>query len=233
MKYSPFAQPIILSLQWIWNPCTVYKCCIQYASISLSCPCGHWPFKSYLRHFYYFQMIWLEGHIGECHYEPWMKLIGFNGWLIRANLIKSTEHWCNPPSPQSSWIQWLTQWVTSQICMSKLTITGPDNGLSPACHWLAPSYYPNQCWNIVNSNLRNTFQWNLKWISYFFIQEITLKNVVDKMASILSQPQCLNLNWLNCFDEMQICICMMFNISTLKWGKWLKFFFLGVKHLLM
>ena len=30
------------------------------------------------------------------------------------------------------------------ICVSKLTITGPDNGLS------APSHYLNQWWNIVN-----------------------------------------------------------------------------------
>ena len=165
----------------------VYKCCIQYASLSPSCPCGHWPFKSYLR-LVYFQMICLEGPIGECHYEPWMKLIGFNGWLIRANLIKSSEHWCNPPSPQSSRIQWLTHWglVTRHLCISKLTITGPDNGLLPC--W---------CQAIIWTNA-GILSIETLWINFSEIlsefHTFSLKKIHLKMLSAKWLPFCLGLN---------------------------------------
>ena len=107
VKYPHFHNSLLVIVVYM-KPITQYiNVYIRYAFINHFCPCCYWPFKSYLRHFY-FQMIWLEGPIGECHNEPWMKLIGFNGWLIRANLIKSSEHWCNLPSPQSSGIQWLT-----------------------------------------------------------------------------------------------------------------------------
>ena len=55
----------------------------------------------------------------------------------------------------------------------------------------APSHYLNQCWNIVNSNLRNKLQWNIKRNSGIFIQENAFENVVCEMASI-----CLGLNVL-------------------------------------
>ena len=57
----------------------------------------------------------------------------------------------------------------------------------------APSHYPNQCWNIVNSNLKDKFQLNLKQNSYIFIQENAFENVICEMASILSQPQCVKV----------------------------------------
>ena len=56
---------------------------------------------------------------------------------------------------------------------------------------MAPSHYLNQCWNIVNLNLRNKLQWNLKRNSYIFIQENTFENAVCEMAAILSRPQCV------------------------------------------
>ena len=56
----------------------------------------------------------------------------------------------------------------------------------------ATSHYLNQCWNIVNSHLRNTFQWNLQRNSYHFIQENAFEMVVWNMAAILSRPQCVN-----------------------------------------
>ena len=44
---------------------------------------------------------------------------------------------------------------------------------------VAPSHYLNQHWNIVNWNLRNKLQWNLKQNSFkIFIQENALENVV-------------------------------------------------------
>ena len=49
----------------------------------------------------------------------------------------------------------------------------------------------NQCRNIVNSNLRNKLQWNLKRNSCIFIQENAFENVVCEKASILSGPQCV------------------------------------------
>ena len=44
------------------------------------------------------------------------------------------------------------------------------------------------CW----FNGRNKPQWNFKRNSYIFIQENVFENVVCKMASILSRPQCVN-----------------------------------------
>ena len=58
---------------------------------------------------------------------------------------------------------------------------------------MAPSHYLNQCWNIVNWNLRNKLQWNFNRNSNIFIQEYALDNVVCEMASILSRPQCVDI----------------------------------------
>ena len=51
----------------------------------------------------------------------------------------------------------------------------------------------NQCWNIVNSKLRNKLQWNSRRNSFIFILENAFENVVCEMASIWSRPQ-----WVNC-----------------------------------
>ena len=40
----------------------------------------------------------------------------------------------------------------------------------------ATSHYLNQCWNIVYSHLRNTFQWDLERNSYIFIHEKCIWN---------------------------------------------------------
>ena len=58
--------------------------------------------------------------------------------------------------------------------------------------WSAPCHYLDQCWNIVNSKLRNKMQWNLKLNSYIFIQENAFENAVCEMAIILSRPQCVD-----------------------------------------
>ena len=68
-------------------------------------------------------------------------------------------------------------------CVSKLTIIGLDNGLSPARRQA----------NNVNWALRNKLQWSLDRNYYIFIQEIAFENVVWEMAAILSRPQCVNL----------------------------------------
>ena len=46
--------------------------------------------------------------------------------------------------------------------------------------------------NIVNLDIRNKIQCNIKQNSYIFIQENAFENVVWKMAAILSRPQCVN-----------------------------------------
>ena len=52
-------------------------------------------------------------------------------------------------------------------------------------------YYLNQCWNIVNSNLRNKLQWNHQLNSYIFNQENVFENIVWKMAAnFVSAPIC-------------------------------------------
>ena len=81
----------------------------------------------------------------------------------------------------------LTHWGrVRHICVSKITIIGSDNGLSP------PSHYLNQCWDIVNLTLKNKLQWNIHWHSYISIQENAFENVVCEMSAILSRPQCVN-----------------------------------------
>ena len=71
-----------------------------------------------------------------------------------------------------------------------------------ACHLAGtPSHYLNQCWYIVNWTLGHKLQWNLNPNLYFFIQEFKMhlkmasgKYGVWKMVSILSQPQCVDMN---------------------------------------
>ena len=75
----------------------------------------------------------------------------------------------------------------THMCFSRPTIIG---------------LWPIQCQTIIrinarilhNSNLRNTFQWNLKQNSYIFIQENAIENIVCELAVILSRPQCVKTN---------------------------------------
>ena len=81
----------------------------------------------------------------------------------------------------------LTHWGrATHICVSKLTITGSDNGLSALSHYLS------QCWAIVNLTIRNKLQWNINRNSHTFIQENAFENVVCEISVILSRPWCVN-----------------------------------------
>ena len=60
-----------------------------------------------------------------------------------------------------------------------------------ACRLVGADYL-NQCWNIVNWNLRKKLQWDLKRNSYIFIEEKAFENVVCEMAGILYRPLCVN-----------------------------------------
>ena len=73
----------------------------------------------------------------------------------------------------------------THICVSKVTIIGSDNGLSPG--WRQTIIWTNANWTPGNK-----FQWNLIQDLYIFIQDNAFENVVWKMAAKLSQPQCVN-----------------------------------------
>ena len=56
---------------------------------------------------------------------------------------------------------------------------------------MAPSRHLNQCLDMFDSALKNTFQRNFKRNSCILINENTFKNFIWKMAAILSRPQCV------------------------------------------
>ena len=53
--------------------------------------------------------------------------------------------------------------------------------------WIGSALFLNQCWIIVNWILRNKLQWNFNQNTNFFIHENASKNIVCKMAAILSR----------------------------------------------
>ena len=69
-------------------------------------------------------------------------------------------------------------------CISKLTINGSDNGLSPGRHQTIHWTNAGILW------IRTL--WSLN--SYIFIQENALENVTWKMAAILSRSHCVNMH---------------------------------------
>ena len=92
----------------------------------------------------------------------------------------------------------------THICISKLTIIGSDNGLSPGT---APSHYLKQCWNIINWTLRNKCQWNFNRNSYIFIQENVFENVIWTF--------CLGLYVLKSLHVCPTYICPIYNNFTI------------------
>ena len=103
--------------------------------------------------------------------------------MVKFNMISYTEYIKSQKFEVNQTLNSLTHWGrVTNICVVNLTTIGADQ---------ATSHYLNQCWNIVNLNLRNKFQWNLNRYSYIFIQENGFENVVWKMSAILSLPQCV------------------------------------------
>ena len=99
------------------------------------------------------------------------------------------------------------------------SVNEPSLGQIMVVASLAPSHYLKQCWNIVNSNLRNTHQRNLKWNSYIFIEENAFENVVWKMAAILSRPQWVN--WDGCWQDIPSKLSAVENAVPINADKWL------------
>ena len=111
-------------------------------------------------------------------YEAWyfsLQIQATHNWSIRV--------WqCNP----------LTHWGrVMHICIGKLTINGPDNGLSPgrrqAIIWTNAGI-------LLIWPLGTNFSEILIEINTFSFTKNAFENVVCEMPSILSRPQCVKLS---------------------------------------
>ena len=93
------------------------------------------------------------------------------------------------------WLQkWTRQWGrVTHICLSKLIITGSDNGLSPC--WRRAIIWSN-AENIVNWTPGYKLQWNFNGNLCIFIQENAFENVVRKLDAFSCRPQCVNSIYL-------------------------------------
>ena len=100
----------------------------------------------------------------------------------------------------------LTHWGrVTHICVSKRTIIGSDNGLSPdrrqANIWTNAGI-------LLIVPMGNKFQWNLNRNWYIFIQETAFVNVVRKLAAILSRLQwakCYTVGVVDVWEDLQVC----------------------------
>ena len=79
----------------------------------------------------------------------------------------------------------------THICVSKLTITGSDDGLSPG--WRQVIIWTNTGILLIGP-LRTNFSENLIEILTFWFTKMRLKSVVCEMTAILSRPQCVKLS---------------------------------------
>ena len=85
----------------------------------------------------------------------------------------------------------LTHWgQVTHICVSRLTITGSDNGLSPgrrqAIIWTNAGI-------LLTGPLGTNFSENFIEILKFSFTKMRLKSVVCEIAAILSRPQCVKI----------------------------------------
>ena len=88
-----------------------------------------------------FYRIWCNRALSHDDIIPWKACpyCWFSGWARHRSV--------NSLRPSDAYMRqllnhhWFRQWLVA---------------------WSAPSHYLNQWWNIVNSNLRNKLQWNLK-----------------------------------------------------------------------
>ena len=109
-----------------------------------------------------------------------------------------------------SFFQWLvTHWGrVTHICVSKLTIIGIDNGLSPV-----------RCQAIILTNagmlLIRTFWTNVGKFHTFSCKKMHLKTVYE-MAAILSRPQCVNYDNIRCTKAFVLKQIRFLNESIVK-----------------
>ena len=105
-----------------------------------------------------------------------------------------------------------------------------------ACRLVSAKPLSEPCWNVVNPNLRNKIQWNLKQNSYICIHENASENGVCKMATILSQPQFVIeiLTWSTDWDRKTMATSLKpyLQIHILVW-KWSYYGWIPLKFVLM
>ena len=91
----------------------------------------------------------------------------------------------------------LTRWgKVTHICVSKITIIGPDNGLSPI--WRQAIIWTNTGILSIQWTLGTNFiAMLIEILSYIFIQENAFEYIVWK-----GRPSCLGLHVLNCHLEI-------------------------------
>ena len=122
------------------------------------------------------------------HHQAWYWPLSFSLQMpgidnILKNLVVQSPTW-----PQISCCPPLTHWGrVTHMCVSKLTIIGSDNGLSPgrrqAIIWINAGI-------LLIRPLGTNFNEMLIEI-LTFIHENAFESVVCEMASILSRPQCV------------------------------------------
>ena len=106
-----------------------------------------------------------RGPVNSSHQWPvTLKMFPFDDVIMRLFSARLSTHWSR----------------VTHICVSKLTIIGSDNGLSPGRR----SHYLNQCCDIVKWTLRNKLLLNLSRKSYVFFQENPYENGARKMVAI-------------------------------------------------
>ena len=134
----------------------------------------------------------------------------------------SEEKRFNLPEIDPKYIRqtWLTHWgLVTHICSSKLTIIGPDNGVSSGL---------NQYWNIVISKFREKNQINLWQNSHDFIQENAFENDVCEMVANLSRPQCVDIVKLLYIRIMLIQITFQRDCIARRWVRCIKCLIISV-----
>ena len=111
-------------------------------------------------------------------------------FVSHKKLWLQTKGWC-PIKLVPGGKQWLliNSLRPSDICVRKLNIIGPDNGLSPG---RPQTIIWTNAGTLLIQTLRRNFNEILSEIRTFSFKKIYLKNVVCEMAAIL--PQCVDVH---------------------------------------
>ena len=138
----------------------------------------------------------------------------FMAWSNQGALAKVTFGWhlaLNLYFKLSSGECPLTHWGRGMhICVSKLTIIGWDNGLSPG--WCQAIIWAS-CGILLIGPLGTNFSEILIGIQTFSYTEI-FESVICKMTAILSQPRCVNMTHLCGWNKLSF-----YQVNFTSWNK--------------
>ena len=141
----------------------------------------------------------------------WVKIrvvlcsISFNEYFVFRNSFHLNVFlWVKPTRSQ----HWLTHWRrVTHICVSKLTIIGSDNGLSP--DWRQAIIWTNAGILLIGP-LGTNFGETLIEILTFSFKQNAYESIVCETAAILSRPQCIKV------------IFGVLHHQNQHWPKWVK-----------